>query len=114
MFTTDHIFPVLPIKYLINKDGDPTTSYKLATGMKPSVSNLRVLFFFMCCTESYCTRWDKGVNMSHQAQKRFRGIFVGIPQHQRVDLVYVPTSRKIISSYDVVFDDIFSSSLAYT
>ena len=61
MFTTDHIFLGLPIKYLIYEDGDPTTSYKLATGMKPSVSNLRVLFFFMCCTESYCTRCDKGV-----------------------------------------------------
>ena len=24
MYTTDHIFPVLPIKDLINKDGDPT------------------------------------------------------------------------------------------
>ena len=44
MYTTDHIFPVLPIKDLINDDGDPTTPYKLATGMKPSVSHLRVLF----------------------------------------------------------------------
>ena len=34
MYTTDHIFTVLPIKYLINKDGDP---YKLAAGKKPSV-----------------------------------------------------------------------------
>ena len=25
MFTTDHIFPVLPIMDLINEDGDPTT-----------------------------------------------------------------------------------------
>ena len=32
MFTTDHIFPVLPIKYLINKDGNPTMPHKLATG----------------------------------------------------------------------------------
>ena len=44
MYTTDHIFPVLPIKDLINKDGDPTMSHKLATGTKPSVSHLRVLF----------------------------------------------------------------------
>ena len=40
MYTTDHIFPVLPIKDLINEDGDPTTPHKLATGTKPSVSNL--------------------------------------------------------------------------
>ena len=28
--------------------------------------------------------------------------------------MYVPSSRKIISSYDVVFDEIFSSELEYT
>ena len=44
MYMTDHIFPVLPIKDLINKDGDTTTPFKLATGTKPSVSHLRVLF----------------------------------------------------------------------
>ena len=32
MYTIDHIFPVIPIKDLINKDGDPTTPPKLATG----------------------------------------------------------------------------------
>ena len=31
MYTTDHIFPVLPIKYLINEDGDPTTPHKFST-----------------------------------------------------------------------------------
>ena len=35
MYTTDHIFPVLPIKDLINEDGDPKTPQKLATGKKP-------------------------------------------------------------------------------
>ena len=44
IYTTDHIFPVLTIKDLINEDGDPTTPHKLATGTKPSVSHLRVLF----------------------------------------------------------------------
>ena len=39
MYTTDHIFSVLPIKYLINEDGDTTTSFKIATGTKPSVSH---------------------------------------------------------------------------
>ena len=35
---------VLPIKRLINQDGEPTIRHKLSTGMKPSVANLRVLF----------------------------------------------------------------------
>ena len=38
MYTPDHIFTVLPIKDLINKDGDPTMPHKMATGTKPSVS----------------------------------------------------------------------------
>ena len=44
MYTIDHIFLVLLIKYLINEDGDPTTPHKLTTCTKPSVSHLRVLF----------------------------------------------------------------------
>ena len=44
-YTTYHIFRVLPIKDLINENGDPTTPYKLATYKKPSVSHLLVLFF---------------------------------------------------------------------
>ena len=52
--------------------------------------------------------------MRHQAQKGFRGIFVGIPQHQKGYLVYVPSTRKVILSYNVVFDESFSSALAYT
>ena len=45
MYKIDHTFPVLPIKDLIKKYGDPTTPYKLLTGTKPSVSHLRLLFF---------------------------------------------------------------------
>ena len=51
--------------------------------------------------------------MCHPAQKLFRGIFVGIPEHQRGYLVYVPSTRKIISSHDVVFNESFSSVLVY-
>ena len=35
MYMVDHILPVLPIKYLINEDGDPATPFKLAAGTKP-------------------------------------------------------------------------------
>ena len=44
MYTTDHIFLVVPIIDLINEYGNPTTPHKLATGTKPSVSHLRVFF----------------------------------------------------------------------
>ena len=71
MYTTYHIFRVLPIKYLINKDGDLTTPFKLAKGTKTSVSHLHMLFFCICCTEIYCTCWDKGVKYASQITKGF-------------------------------------------
>ena len=52
--------------------------------------------------------------MCHQAQKGFCGIFVGIPRHRKGYLVYVPSIRKLISSYDVMFDESFVSALLYT
>ena len=79
IYTTDHIFPVLPIKDLINEDGDPTTPHKLATGTKPSVSQLRVLFFPCVVRNATAHVETKTLNMRHQAQKGFCGIFVGIP-----------------------------------
>ena len=40
MYTNDNIFTVLPIKQLVNQDGEPTTPHKLKIGTKSSVSNL--------------------------------------------------------------------------
>ena len=76
MYTTYHIFPVLPIKDLINKDGDPTTPHKLATGTKPSVSYLRVLFCPCVVRKAAAHVETKTLNMRHQAQKGFSVIFV--------------------------------------
>ena len=96
MYTTDHIFPVLPIKYLINEYGYPTTPYKLATGTKPSVSHLRVLFCPCVVRKATAHVETNTLHICHQSQKDFRGIFVGIPQHQKGYLVYVPSTRKVI------------------
>ena len=74
MYTTDHIFLVLPIKDLINEDGDPTTSHKLATGTTASVSHLRVLFCPCVVRKATAHVETKTLNMCHQAQKGFRGI----------------------------------------
>ena len=96
---------IKPIKDLMNENGDTTTPHKLATGTKPSVSHLCVLFC-PCVVQKAMAHVDtKALNMRHQAQKGFRGIFVGITEHQKGYLVYVPSTRKIISPYDVVFDE---------
>ena len=44
MYTTHHIFLVLPINHLVNQDVELNTPQKMATVTKPSVSNLRVIF----------------------------------------------------------------------
>ena len=69
--TTDHIFPVLPIKDLINEYGDPTTPYKLATGTKPSVLHSCVLFFQFFVRKATAHVGIKALNMRHQEQKGF-------------------------------------------
>ena len=107
MYTIDNIFTVIPIKDLINEDGDPTTPHKLATGTKPSVSYLRVLFCPCVVRKATAHVETKTLNMRHQSQKGFRGIFVGILEHQKGYLVYVPSTRKVIPSYDIVFDESF-------
>ena len=81
MYTADHIFPGIPIKDLINEDGNPTTPFKLATGTKPSVLHLRVLFCPSVVRKATAHVGTKALNMRHEIQKGFRGIFVGIPQY---------------------------------
>ena len=37
MYMTDNLLSVLPIKNLVNEDGETTITHKLATSTKPSV-----------------------------------------------------------------------------
>ena len=72
------------------------------------------MLFFPCVVRKATAHVEtKTLNMRHQAQKGFHGIFVGIPEHKKGYIVYVPSTRKIIYSYDVVFDKYFSSALSY-
>ena len=113
MYTTDHIFTVLPIKHLVNQYGGPTTPHELATGTKPSVSKPTCFILFKCCTKVKCTCWHKGVKYAWSIIIFFRCIFVGIPQHQKGDLFYTPSTQKIISLHDFVFDETFYITLSY-
>ena len=66
MYTSDNIVSVLPIKDLIEEDSEPTTTFKLTTGKKPSVSHLRVLFC-KCVVQKSTAHIDKNLlNMRHQ------------------------------------------------
>ena len=61
MYITDHIFPVLPVKHLVNQDGEPITPHKLETGTKPSVSNPHVLFCTCVVLKATCNGYVKWV-----------------------------------------------------
>ena len=78
MYTTDHIFPVLSIRHLVDNDGETTTPHKLATGTKPSVSKVNVLFC-PCVVRKVAAHVDtKALNMCHLSQKYFCCISIGI------------------------------------
>ena len=81
MYTSDNIFPVLPIRDLINDYSDPTTPFKLSTGTKNSGSHLCVLFCTCFLRKTTAQIDKKALNMRHEEQKGFHSIFVGIPQH---------------------------------
>ena len=112
MHTTDHIFPVLPIKNLINKDRDLTTPFKLATGTEPSVSYLRMLLCPFEVRKATACIGKKALNVRHQAQKVFCYMSWNFKASKGY-LVNAPGTRNIISSYHVVFDESFSSALSY-
>ena len=67
MYTTYHIFLVIPIKDLINEDGDPTTPFKLVTGTQLSVSHLHVLFLPCVVWKATAHVNKKDLNTRHQA-----------------------------------------------
>ena len=76
MYTTDNILSALPIKHLVNQDGEPTMTQKLATGTKPSVSSLRVLLCPCVVLKATENVEIKSLNMRHQLQTVFCVIFL--------------------------------------
>ena len=75
---THHVFPVLPIKHLVNQDDEPTNPQKLETSTKLQYTKY-VLYFFVYCTKTTARVDGKAFNMCHQPQKGFWVIFVEIP-----------------------------------
>ena len=104
MYTTDHIFPVLSIKHLVNNYDETNMQNKLSTSTKPSVSNLHDLVFPCVVQKSTANVDTKNLNMCHHSQKFFCDTFVGIPQHQKWFCIDVTITRKI-ASHEIVFEE---------
>ena len=71
IYTTDHVFPVLPIKRLLNQESEPTTPHKLATGSKTPVTNLRALLCTCVVRKSTTHVYTKALNIHHYSQNIF-------------------------------------------
>ena len=113
IYTEEYIFPVLPIKYLINKDGNPTTPFKLATGMKTSISHVHVLFFPCVICKATAHVGKNPLNMRYQSKKVFSWYLHRNSTASKRVSFYEPHKCMIVSLY-VVFDESFSSALSYT
>ena len=115
MYAAHHIVPVLPLKDLVDKQGNPVTPHELMTGEKAKICHLRTLFCPAIVKKHTAQYKGKHLNMRHQPQKGFRGIFVGIPDNQQGCYeVYIPATHQTIPSHDVVFDESFFSALSFT
>ena len=106
MYTTYHSFLVILIKDLIKKLSGRPHHLNLV-----QVQTLQYNFYagyFPCVVRKANAHVDKNaLNMCHQVKKGFCGIFVVIKQHQKGSHVYISSKRKIIFSYDVIFDESF-------
>ena len=65
MYPADHIFPILPIKDLINEDEEPTTPFKLVIVTEPAISYLRFWFCTCVVQKAYAYVGTKALNMCH-------------------------------------------------
>ena len=55
---------------MVNHDSDPTVPYNLVTSTKPSVSNIRVLFFPCVVQKSTAHVSRKTLNMNNKSPKQ--------------------------------------------
>ena len=90
MYATNHIFLVLPIKGIIMRMAiqQRHTNFQQVRNLQ---YDIYACYFVHVLYKSLRRTVRQTINMCHQAQKRFWGIFVGIPEHQKGYHVYDTT-----------------------
>ena len=111
------IHACLPIKNLL-KDDKPISPYEFFHGHKPCLRRFRVMFCPCVINIGDGTRGDQEtgqvLNRRNNPERGIRGVHVGIPRSSAGWLVYIPSTGSILVSSDVVFDEDFLSTVAYT
>jgi hypothetical protein len=106
------VFNILPVKNLYDSDGEIASPHELFSGTEPTITQYRV---FGC--PAVARRWVMtidGRETIHCTEKGIRGIFIGFPPNQKGYLIYLPASRTIAVSGDMMFDETFYSAIATT
>jgi len=99
------VFIVLPIKDLIDQEGNVTTPSCLFLGTKPLVSAFHV-FSCPCIAKKWTARINGKLIMDST-----QWTFIGFPDSQKGWFLYIPSTRQIIVSGDVLFDETFYSTI---
>jgi transposase InsO family protein len=93
----------------INGETRPTTPFELYFGHKPEIRRLRT----WGCPVIFKAYQRNKLNDKNIIQRGVRGIFVGFPLNQAGYLLWVDQVGQFIVSDNVMFDENFSSILAY-
>ena len=107
-------FNCLPIQGLMDDSGAPTTPFFKFFGKKPKLDQFKVLFCPVVYKKYTSKKDGCTIKPTKSPQHGCRGIFVGIPTDQAGYNIFVPSIRQIINSQDVLFDENFTSAIAYT
>jgi transposase InsO family protein len=124
-FAIEHawkVFNLLPLRDLVDSNGDPCTPLGAYTGTKPKLSRLRVLFCPCVINNGQTKRHidpakpkkARKVNTrSNCAERGTKAIHVGLPRYQNGWLCYIPSTGGLRVSQDVSFDEQFYSTTAH-
>ncbi len=108
------MFNILPLKDLVTVDGTVSTPFELFVGSKLMVSHFRV-FGCPCIAKKWTISVDgKPEDNSKGTQRGIRGIHLGFSTSQKGLLLYVPSTRQIVTFGDVICDETFASTVAET
>ncbi len=95
-------------------DGTVASPFELFVGSKPMVSHFRV-FGCPCIAKKWTISVDgKPEDNSKDTQRGIRGIHLGFCPTQKGLLLYVPSTRQIVISGDVICDETFASTVGET
>jgi transposase InsO family protein len=104
------IFNILPVKGLLDNDGNVCTPYELFMGEKPRINHFCV---FGC--PIVAKKWNtKQSSTGKQTERGIRGIFLGLDTNQKGYVFYAPGTRQIYISGDIIFDETFGTTIATT